>query len=181
MSALLKRTQNKAYLTFIDYFQVLETCPEGWHYLRSPSGWMTGETMRDYGVKLHEALVKKGLLDREGSQQKVFLFVDGYSAHLDVEFSQFCEERGIILICLLANATHVLQPVDVGINAPLKHYWQKEIQKHKLLTGERITKHTIGPKLAAAFENVSPTTVKNSFRLIFLIKFLFKVKYSCKE
>lgn len=145
-------------------FQVLETCPDGWHYLRSPSGWMTGETMREYGVKLHGALVKKGLLDKEGSGQKVFLFLDGYSAHMDIDFSKFCEDHGIILICLMANATHVMQPVDVGINAPLKHYWQREIQKHKLQTGEKITKLTIGPKLSAAFQMISPVTVKNAFR-----------------
>lgn len=145
-------------------FKVLDTCPEGWSYLRSESGWMTGSTMLEYGKKLHSALVKKGTLDQSGAGQSVFLFVDGYSAHLDIEFSKFCEDNGIILICLMANATHVIQPVDVGINAPLKHYWVKELQKHKLETGEKITKHTLGPKLSEAFEMISAQTVKNAFR-----------------
>lgn len=123
--------------------------------------------MLEYGKALHRALVDKGLLNEEGDGQKVFLFLDGYSAHLDVEFSQFCESHGIVLICLMANATHVLQPVDVGINAPLKHYWARELQKHKLSTGERITKYTIGPKLSDAFKSVTPQTIKNAFRYVF--------------
>lgn len=142
----------------------METCPEGWSYLRSDSGWMTGTTMVEYGHKLHAALVARGSLDSVGASQKVFLFVDGYSAHLNLDFSKFCEDHGIILICLLANATHVVQPVDVGINAPLKHYWARELQKHKLQTGERITKLTLGPKLANAFEKITAETVKNAFR-----------------
>jgi len=150
---------NKSFL-----LKVMDTCPKGWSYIRTESGWFTGEAMLEYGQILHRDLVQKGLLDEEGNGQKVILFLDGYSAHLDVTFSKFCEDHGIILVCLLANSTHVLQPVDVGINAPLKHCWAKELQNHKLDSGERITKMNVGSKLAAAFSRITQSTIKNAFK-----------------
>jgi hypothetical protein len=144
----------------------METCPEGWDYLRTDSGWMTGSAMLEYAKIFHRDLVQQGLLDVEGDRQKVILYLDGYSAHLDCDFSEFCDAHGIILFCLLANATHLLQPVDVGINAPLKAYWAKELQRHKLTSGERITKLNVGAKLAAAFAQIKPETIRNSFRYV---------------
>jgi hypothetical protein len=142
----------------------MESRPVGWEYLRSDSGWMTGTTMLEYGKFLHRTLVQKGLLDETGSGQKVLLFLDGYSAHMDLSFSEFCEDHGIVLICFIPNATHLLQPVDLGINAPLKKYWSKALQLHKLKSGERITKYNIGSKLFEAFGQITELSVKNAFK-----------------
>jgi hypothetical protein len=125
---------------------------------------MTGESMVEYVKIFHKCMVSKDLLDKEGNNQKVVLYLDGYSAHLDVDVSQFCEDHGIILLCLPANATHLLQPVDVGINAPLKKFWCRELQNHKMASGGRINKYNIGSKLEPAFQRVTKSTIVNSFR-----------------
>lgn len=40
--------------------------------------------------------------------------------------SQFCEKNGIILVALLPNATHILQPMDVAVFRSLKEPWRKK-------------------------------------------------------
>lgn len=47
------------------------------------------------------------------------LFLDGHSSHITRQVIHFCEDNKIILLCLPAHATHILQPLDVGIFGPL--------------------------------------------------------------
>jgi hypothetical protein len=154
---------------------VLDTKPEGWEYIRSESGWMNGPALLVWARLFHKVLVRQDKLDQEGNRQKVILFLDGYSAHLDAAFSSFCEEHGIVLFCLIANSTHILQPVDVGISAPLKRYWCKAVQSHKLSSSDRVTKHNVGDKLREAFSRVSSETIKNAFRYYFIDTPLFLI------
>ncbi|KAJ8891144.1 hypothetical protein PR048_010658 [Dryococelus australis] len=57
----------------------------------------------------------------------VMLFTDEHSSHLTLHTSKFCDEQGIILAALLPNATHILQPMDVGVFRPLKKEWKKAV------------------------------------------------------
>ena len=50
----------------------------------------------------------------------VILFVDGHVSHLSLKTSQFCDQKEIILVALYANATHILQPMDVAVFCTLK-------------------------------------------------------------
>ena len=45
--------------------------------------------------------------------KSVILYVDGHSTHMSREAANYWANHGIILYCLLANATHILQPCDV--------------------------------------------------------------------
>jgi len=125
---------------------------------------MTGSSMLEYARILHRDLVQKGLLDKEGAAQKVVLFLDSYPAHLEIEFSKFCEEHGIILICLLENANHILQPIEAVMSAILKQHCDKEFQDHKLSCGESVNKLNIGSKLDAALKKISSTIIQYAFR-----------------
>ncbi|CAK1582074.1 unnamed protein product [Parnassius mnemosyne] len=58
----------------------------------------------------------------------VILFVDGHISHLSFQTSQFCEEKGIVLVALYPNATHLIQPMDVAVFKPLKEAWRRRVQ-----------------------------------------------------
>lgn len=47
------------------------------------------------------------------------LFLDGHSSHITRQVINFCEDNKIILLCLPAHSTHILQPLDVGVFGPL--------------------------------------------------------------
>jgi len=71
-------------------------------------------------------------------QKPIVLFLDGHNSHASYEVSILCEENGIILYVLLAHASHVIQPLYVGIIKTLKAKWKKQLKKHNMV--EIVTK-----------------------------------------
>lgn len=59
------------------------------------------------------------------TQGKIVLILDGHGSHCGLATSERCREAGVILLGLPAHSTHILQPFDVGLAAPLKQYYHK--------------------------------------------------------
>jgi hypothetical protein len=57
------------------------------------------------------------------------LIVDGHESHVSWEFVSFCISNKIILMCLPAHTTHVLQPADVGLFSPLKTLYGQYVDR----------------------------------------------------
>jgi hypothetical protein len=58
---------------------------------------------------------------------KRLLIVDGHGSHHTMEFIQYCEDNNIIPFGMPPNLTHILQPLDVVVFQPLKHYHAKAL------------------------------------------------------
>lgn len=56
------------------------------------------------------------------------MLLDGHSSHCTLEFIQFCDDHLIIPFCLPSHSTHLLQPLDVRIFQPYKHYHTQAIE-----------------------------------------------------
>ena len=98
---------------------VADSVPEGYVIGHSPKGWTTADTFNNY--------IKNGFykqLIEDNITFPVLLLFDGHSSHISLELHNFCVTNKIILYCLYPNATHILQPCDVGIFRPLKKGWQ---------------------------------------------------------
>ncbi|KAH9133486.1 hypothetical protein AeRB84_020458 [Aphanomyces euteiches] len=57
----------------------------------------------------------------------LLLTLDGYGGHFSNEIYEEVNNLGIIVVCLPANATHLLQPLDVAVFGPLKRRIKKDI------------------------------------------------------
>jgi len=57
---------------------------------------------------------------REGKYR--MLVFDGHGSHLTDEFTYYCWEHDIIPFRLLSHSTHLLQPLDIGVFQPFKHW-----------------------------------------------------------
>ncbi|KHO01873.1 transposase [Metarhizium album ARSEF 1941] len=55
------------------------------------------------------------------------LILDGHGSHHTIEFVEYCEQHDIIPFALPSHLTHILQPLDVVIFQPLKHYHAKAL------------------------------------------------------
>lgn len=52
-------------------------------------------------------------ITKHNIKRPVILFVDGHKTNLTVEASDACITNGIVLYCLLENASHLMQPCDL--------------------------------------------------------------------
>ena len=74
-------------------------------------------------------------------QFPILLIVDGRSTHISLEASEYCSENSIILYCLLATATHILQACDIGFLSPMKTVWKAMVKEWQMShVGEVLTK-----------------------------------------
>ena len=57
------------------------------------------------------------------------LILDGHTSYISTAAIEFCISQNIILLCLPAHTTHLLQPLDVGVFAPLATAYQNHVQR----------------------------------------------------
>lgn len=117
--------------------------PETWAIGKSDSGWMCGDTFFEYVTNVFNPW-----LIEEGIQKPVVLFVDGHKSHLTLHLSNFCSENGIEIIALYPNSTHILQPMDIAVFRPLKHFYRKAVVQWKMEnSGNKLKKEDFAPVL----------------------------------
>lgn len=141
--------------------QINTYLPNGWHSNVSESGWMNCELFFDYVTNsFYPWLLKNGI------QTPVVLFVDGHVSHRSLDLSKFCLEKGIILVSLIPNSTHLLQPMDVVVFGPTKRKWAAVIKDFRRANQamERMPKHIFVTLLDECLkECLKPDTLKSSF------------------
>ncbi|KAF8247323.1 DDE-domain-containing protein, partial [Wilcoxina mikolae CBS 423.85] len=92
------------------------------------------------------------------------LILDGYGSHITYEFVNYCESHDIILYCLPPHSTHLLQPLNVGLFAPLQHSYSKAVEDYFLTTNVTINRDTFYPLFKKARQQAYTTkNIKNSF------------------
>ena len=65
------------------------------------------------------------------------LVMDGYGSHHTREFLSYCEDHKIIPFDLPSHTTHLLQPLNVCVFQPLKH-WHSKVVNEAIQTGDEI-------------------------------------------
>ncbi len=55
------------------------------------------------------------------------LLIDGHASHISTAAIQYCIDQNIILLCLPAHTTYLLQPLDVGVFAPLANTYKRGV------------------------------------------------------
>jgi hypothetical protein len=57
---------------------------------------------------------------------------DNLSSHISQAIIDACKANDILFVCLPANSTDNLQPLDVGVFGPLKKAWCSVLTDYKL-------------------------------------------------
>jgi len=71
-------------------------------------------------------------LDKNGIKRPVILFLGGHISHISLPTSEFCQLHGIILICFLPAATHVLQLLDKAVFKSMKCFYQILVDEFRI-------------------------------------------------
>ena len=94
-----------------------------WRYTTSQNGWTTNGK----GISWLQDIFIPETQPQNGQWR--LLIMDGHGSHTATEFLWICKQNKIHLLFLPAHSSHVLQPLDLGVFAPLKSRYRTEIAK----------------------------------------------------
>ena len=131
------------------------------YFATSQKGWTNEELGLSWLTKIFEPRTKQ-----KAGNLKRLLIVDGHSSHINMRFIEFCDQHRIILVVLPPHSTHRLQPLDVGIFAPLAAAYSNQINKVIQSSSgfSRTTKRSFWPMFRNAWnEAVIRTNIHSAF------------------
>jgi len=111
----------------------------------SPNGW-TDDELGLESLYHFDHCTK----DRKRGSNTPLLILDGHRSHLSLKFIQYSIDNNIQLLCFPAHAIHLLQPLDIGLFAPLKKYYSKAVDDYIRNTHTGILKRTFWRFYSAA-------------------------------
>ncbi|XP_063864311.1 uncharacterized protein LOC135102737 isoform X3 [Scylla paramamosain] len=127
-------------------FNALEGFEEAF-FKKTPNGWITEVVFLSF---LRDIFIPK-----LGEKRPVVLFVDGHSSHHSLAISTLCNENGVILYCLKAHASHLIQPLDQAFFGAIKLAWSEAVRKFQYQTGESVTMCTFARTLKKAWDTTA--------------------------
>ena len=123
----------------------LELACKGWKISYSISGW-TNSTIALSWVEHFDALTRD---DCPAGAYRL-LILDGHGSHITVEFVEYCLSHYIVVYCLPAHSTHLLQPLDVGLFSPLQKAYTSRVDHAVRYGAVTINKSNFFPILQEA-------------------------------
>ena len=98
--------------------------PKGAIYSATPSGWFESFTFADF--------MTKGFLPHVRRQPgRKLILCDNLSCHMSEAIFQLCREENVQFVCLPANSTDKMQPLDVGLFKQLKENWRGQLTRYR--------------------------------------------------
>jgi|SRR5436853_894068 len=89
--------------------------PMNWHISCNTKGW----TSNMHGVEWMKKCFEPATREKANGEKRL-LICDGHDSHISADFISHCIQNDIVLILLPPHASHLMQPLDVGVFAPLK-------------------------------------------------------------
>lgn len=116
---------------------VPDHAPPDWSYTTSKSGWTSDSHGYQWLTEVFEPWSRRRLPDPTARRM---LIMDGHSSHVTAKVISFCMQNAIDLLIMPPHCSHVLQPLDVSVFAPLKRALGKETDRVARLDSSRIAR-----------------------------------------
>ncbi len=104
-----------------------ESLPDGYITV-SENGW----TNNQIGLLWLERCFEPQTATTQKGEYRM-LCLDGHASHISTAAIEFAVKHKIILLCLPAHTTHILQPLDVGVFSPLATAYKNHLHRSTLL------------------------------------------------
>jgi hypothetical protein len=127
------------------YEQWMKFGPAKSIYACSGRGWITTDLLVQWVQMIgtyFEQLAKKKPLTKSSLR---ILLVDNFGPHIETQFLLECRKFDIMVVPLVANATHLLQPLDVSFFSPFKNFLRQAVTaRQERFPGEGLDYSTAG-------------------------------------
>jgi hypothetical protein len=141
--------------------------PLDWMTAVSPKGW----TSNALGYKWLTENFDPQTREKADYRYRM-LILDGHGSHLTVPFIRFCMRNRIVLLCLPAHTSHMLQPLDVGVFSPHKYYYRRASENILRDTHQAIPKsHFINIYVKIRSQALTVSNIKSGFIRAGLVPF----------
>jgi len=97
---------------------------DNWSIAVSENGWTNNEIGFTWLKSTFDIHTKHCTVGR----YRLLIF-DGHGSHVTPEFDYYCRENAIIVLCMPAHSSHLLQPLDVGCFSALKRFYGQEVEQ----------------------------------------------------
>ncbi len=91
-------------------------------FAASDNGWSSNALGLQWLTKVFHTRTKQ-----KANNRRRLLIVDGHSSHVNMKFLDLADSLRTIVLILPPHSTHRLQPLDVGLFAPLAKAYSKEL------------------------------------------------------
>ena len=137
-----------------------ERTPADWRFSTSNSGWTSDGHGFEWLTTVFEPLARP-----EEPTVHRLLIADGHSSHVTARFISFCMSRAIDLLILPPHCSHELQPLDVGVFAPLKRALACETDKVSRLDSGRLSRvEWTEMYIRARDKSLTPSNIRSGWR-----------------
>jgi hypothetical protein len=118
------------------------------YFAASPTGW----TNDDIALAWMKAIFEPQTKDK-ARRKKRLLLVDGHGSHVNMRFLEYCHQHRIIVACYPPHTTHYLQPLDVGLFAPLALRYSQQLDAftQRSIGLSKVSKRDFYPLFKPAF------------------------------
>ena len=130
----------------------------GWYWTATHKGWTNNTLGGEWISKVFGPATDQG--------RPRLLILDGHASHLTAEVIEYCIEHTIELLVLPPHTSHILQPLDVAVFAPLKTALAQEMDEiARASGGYNISKQDwIRCYVAAREKAICTPNIKSGFR-----------------
>ncbi len=144
-----------------------EVLKEG-HIAVSENGWTDNELGLAWIRQCFDSETK---ICQKGEYR--MLLIDGHASHITTQVIDYCVNQKIILLCLPAHTTHLLQPLDVGVFAPLATAYKAHVQRITRLGASYSIDKTDFLEIyqQARHEAITPLNIRKSWTATGLLPF----------
>jgi hypothetical protein len=144
-----------------------DNLPQDWSIGVSENGWTTNEI----GLYWLEHVFDKHTASRTVGTHRL-LILDGHGSHINAQFDQYCLDHSIVVLCMPAHSSHLLQPLDVGCFAALKRSYGRQVEQKMGLGINHIDKQDFLPLYQQArAEALHERNVRSGFAATGLIPY----------
>lgn len=100
------------------------------------------------------------------AERPLLLFMDQHETHVSKASVDICRAHGVEMVCLPAKTSHLLQPLDVAVFAPLKTAFSQLASRMGLVRGDLVVGKSHLPAVlkSAQLKAVTLSNIKSGFR-----------------
>lgn len=138
---------------------MLHGAPPGTLGLAASSGWMNADIFTD--VMKH--FIKHSSASKDNP---ALLIIDNHESHLSIEALNLAKSSGVTILTLHPHTTAKMQPLDVGLHAPFKSFYNSAVDSWLMRNpGKKFTIYNVAECVGQAYlKSMTPINIVNAFK-----------------